>query len=107
MPANAFEQVIENCTVFAKRKKEAGGNVSFGLGFLTSKETIPELEDFVILCKKLGADFSQFRPFTGDLTDISKQYVELKNRYETNTFFVRASLQKYREMGKEQKRHYM
>jgi MoaA/NifB/PqqE/SkfB family radical SAM enzyme len=106
MPAETFEKVIENCRVFARRKRETGKNISYGIGFLTNKETIAELEDFVILCKEIGADFAQFRPFTGDLADITAKYSELKKQHETETFFVRASVQKYREMDKEQTRPY-
>ena len=107
MPEEFFETVIKNCSAFVKQKQETGATISFGIGFLTRESTISELEDFVILCKSIGADFAQFRPFTGDYTDISERYFDLKNRYETENFFVRASLQKYREMGKEQIRPYI
>ncbi|GAB6390967.1 MAG: radical SAM protein [Treponematales bacterium] len=106
MPAAAFEKVVENCAAFARRKRELGKWTSFGIGFLTSKETLPEMEGFVVLCKKTGADFAQFRPFTGDFTDISEQYFALKKKHETETFFVKASLQKYREMSGTQARPY-
>jgi len=106
MPEKSFNKVIENCISFAKQKKETCNTMSFGIGFLTREDTIGEMEDFVVLCKKTGADFAQFRPFTGDFTDISEKYLILKNRYETEDFFVQASLQKYREMGKEQIRSY-
>jgi len=106
MPETAFKKVIENCVEFANQKKKIGASTSFGIGFLTGESTIVELEDFVVLCKKTGADFAQFRPFIEDFTDISAKYLDIKNRHETETFFVRASIQKYREMGKEQIRTY-
>jgi len=106
MPKEIFEKVVKNCTDFADQKQKTGANTSFGIGFLTKEDTIAELEDFVMLCKKTGADFAQFRPYTGDFTDISEKYFDIKNRYETETFFVKASVQKYREMGKEQTRPY-
>jgi len=106
MPETAFRKVVENCTEFADLKKKTGAGTSFAIGFLTGGATIAELEDFVVLCKKTGADFAQFRPFTGDFTDISEKYLDIKRRHETETFFVRASVQKYREMGKEQVRSY-
>jgi len=99
MPQKAFEKVVENCRRFAKMKKEQNKNTSFGLGFLTSKDTVCELEQFVALGKETGADFTQFRPFVGDFTDITDQYLALKEKYSTDTFFVKASLQKYREMS--------
>ena len=106
MPAQSFEKVLENCRNFAKLKKEIGSVTGFGIGFLTSEETVAELERFVLLCKEIGADFSQFRPFTGDLTNILEQYDELREKYETDRFFVKASLQKYQEMGKSTERIY-
>jgi len=101
-----FKKVVDNCARFAQRKKENRAPISFGIGFLTRENTIAELEDFVILCKETGADFAQFRPFTGDFTDISNKFLDLKKRYETEDFSVLASLQKYREMGKENIRPY-
>lgn len=106
MSKEIFEKVIDNCTKFANKKREIKADISYGIGFLTSNDTIKELEDFIVLCKNTGADFAQFRPFTGDFTDISSEFSDLKNKYETDTFFIRASVQKYREMGKEQIRTY-
>ena len=106
MSKEIFEKVVNNCTEFAEQKQKTGANTSFGIGFLTKKDTIAELEDFVVLCKKTGADFAQFRPYTGDFADISEKYLDIKGRHETETFFVKASVQKYREMGKEQIRPY-
>lgn len=60
--------------------------------------TSGELEKFVRLVCDCGADFAQFRPFTGDFLDITDEYLRLKKAYETAEFSVRASLQKYREM---------
>jgi radical SAM protein with 4Fe4S-binding SPASM domain len=106
MPKDSFEKVIKNIISFVKHKKETDSKVSFGIGFLTNKDTISELENFIVLCKEIGVDFAQFRPFTGDFTDISEKYLELKKKYETKDFLVLASLQKYREMNKEQIRPY-
>ena len=106
MPEKSFARVVENCSAFSRQKQKIGARTSFGIGFLTREDTVSEMEDFVVLCRKNGADFAQFRPFTGDFTDVSEKYLDLKNRYETETFFVRASVQKYREMGKEQIRPY-
>jgi len=106
MPAKSFEKVLENCQNFAKLKKEINSVTGFGIGFLTSGETVVELERFILLSKEIGADFSQFRPYTGDLTNSLEQYGALKNKYETDRFFVKASLQKYQEMGKNTERSY-
>ena len=98
MPPAAFEKVVENIKMFAEVKKERQSQVSFGVGFLTSSMTCGELESFVRLVKECGADFAQFRPFTGDFLDITDEYLRLK-KYESPEFGVRASLQKYREMS--------
>jgi len=106
MSRQFFEKVIENCRNFVKLKKEIKSVTGFGIGFLTSRETVAELESFVLLCREIGADFSQFRPFTGDATNILEQYIVLQKKYETDSFFVKASLQKYQEMGKNTERSY-
>lgn len=98
MPEAAFQKTVENIKLFSRVKSEVDSPVSFGVGFLTSRDTAAELEDFVRLVRDCGADFAQFRPFTGDLYDITEEYLRLKEEYETREFGVRASLQKYREM---------
>jgi len=98
MPPLAFHKTVENMAMFARIKKELNSPVSFGVGFLTSRETAVEMENFVRLVRDSGADFAQFRPFTGDLYDITEEYLCLKEQYETPEFGVRASLQKYKEM---------
>ena len=101
-----FNKTLENIKEFSRIKNEINSNVSFGIGFLTSEKTICDMEKFVILSRDLGADFAQFRPFTEDMLDITDKYLELKNKYETENFKVRASLQKYREMGNSGERNY-
>ena len=98
MPEAAFHKVVENIRLFSQVKEELHSPVSFGIGFLTSEDTAAEMEDFVRLVRDNGADFAQFRPFTGNLYDITDKYLRIKEKYETAEFAVRASLQKYREM---------
>lgn len=98
MPEAAFNKTVSNIKLFADIKKKLNSPISFGAGFLTSNATVSEMEDFVVLIKDQGADFAQFRPFTGDLLDITDEYLRLKGKYETADFAVRASVQKYREM---------
>lgn len=98
MPKAAFIKVLENIRLFSQIKKKVNSSVSFGVGFLTSEDTSAEMENFVQLAKDNGADFAQFRPFTGSLFDITDDYLRIKKKYETPEFAVRASLQKYREM---------
>lgn len=98
MPASAFQKTVENIKMFSQVKKERKSGISFGAGFLTSQDTAEEMEDFLILMKDSGADFAQFRPFTGDMYDITETYLKLKEKYEDQIFGVRASMQKYAEM---------
>ena len=106
MSPTAFQKVKDNIKLFARIKAELNSPVSFGVGFLTNGDTAAEMEAFVRLVKECGADFAQFRPFTGDLYDITEEYLRLKEIYETSVFGVRASLQKYREMKSYGKRNY-
>ncbi len=106
MSSESFNKVLENCKMFSNMKKELGSNISYGIGFLTNSNTAHEMEKFVILCKEAGADFAQFRPFTGDMTDVTDEYIRLKQIYDDNSFSVKASLQKYREMNTKGSRNY-
>ena len=106
MPDTAFKKTVENIKLFSEIKAARNSSASFGVGFLTSQDTAPEMEDFVVLARENGADFAQFRPFTGDMYDITEEYLRLKKIYETSDFGVRASVQKYREMGAKGKRNY-
>lgn len=98
MPEAGFKKTVDNIRLFADVKKKLNSPISFGVGFLTSDMTVSEMEDFVVLVKNQGADFAQFRPFTGDMCDVSDEYLRLKEKYESPEFAVRASVHKYREM---------
>ena len=106
MPEAAFKKVVENIRMFSQVKEKLHTLISFGVGFLTSEDTVEEMEDFVQLVKNSGADFAQFRPFTGSLCDITDEYLRVKRKYETSSFAVKASLQKYREMKTKGERNY-
>lgn len=106
MPAAAFQKTVENIKLFSQVKSARNSSTSFGVGFLTSRDTAAEMEQFVVLARDSGADFAQFRPFTGDMYDVTEEYLRLKKVYETPEFGVRASVQKYREMGAKGQRNY-
>lgn len=106
MPPSAFKKTVENIKLFSQVKQRRNSTISFGVGFLTSQDTAAEMERFVILAKENGTDFAQFRPFTGDMYDITGEYLRLKERYESSSFGIRASLQKYKEMKSGGKRDY-
>ena len=98
MKPNHFKITLDNIEKFANIKSKLNSKTSFGVGFLTSETTQCDMEDFVKLVKERGADFAQFRPFTGDTLDISKKIEELKAKYDSDGFKVVGSYQKYKEM---------
>lgn len=106
MPPAAFEKVIENCRMFADIRNKRNSQTSFGMGFLTSGMTQDDMEGFVVIAKECGADFAQFRPFTGDVLDVTEKIHELQRKYNSDTFQVTASMQKYREMVNHGERTY-
>lgn len=99
MPESAFRKVLQNIRLMADVKAEMHSPVSFSVGFLTGPSTVCDMEAFVKLAKEYGAGAAQFRPFTGDSTDISVEYARLKEKYEDESFKVLASLQKYSKFG--------
>lgn len=101
-----FEKVIQNIKMMSKIKKQINSQLSFGTGFLTNKDTVYDMEDFVLLSKSCGVDFAQFRPFQGDTTDISEKYNRIKSKYETESFKVLSSIQKYQKFYTHNKRSY-
>ncbi len=99
MKPKHFEKTLANIENFANTKARLGSRTSFGVGFLTSNITQGDMESFVRLVKERGADFAQFRPFTGDRLDITDKLLELREKYEDSNFKIVASYQKYKEMG--------
>ena len=106
MGKSAFEQTLENIRLFVQIRNNLKSATSFGLGFLTSKETISEMEPFVSLAKDLGVDFAQFRPFIGDTLNVIDDVSEFQNKYNSENFKVTASFQKYHEMKNVKFREY-
>ncbi|RAX51909.1 molybdenum cofactor biosynthesis protein MoaA [Helicobacter sp. 16-1353] len=106
MKPQHFQKTLDNIEKFAKLKQKIGSKISFGVGFLTSKLTECDMENFVKIVKERGADFAQFRPFTGDTLDISDKLESLKSTYEDENFKIVASYQKYKEMQNIENRGY-
>lgn len=98
----SFRKTIENIKLFSKIRKNIGSKTSFGIGFLTSKETAQDMESFVQLAKECQVDFAQFRPFTGEgfeVYDVAEEIEALQQKYNTPDFKVLASMHKYRHVN--------
>lgn len=99
MKPHHFKKTLNNIEKFANIKQKLNSKTSFGVGFLTSKVTECDMELFVKLVKERGADFAQFRPFTGDTLDVLNKIKELQTKYDDENFKVVGSYQKYKEMN--------
>lgn len=111
MKPHHFAKTLENIEMFARIKTQIDSKISFGIGFLTSKETQEDMENFVKIIKDIasrqkGIDFVQFRPFTGDTFDIAPILADLQSKYEEEDFKILASYQKYNQMQNAANRGY-
>lgn len=107
MSGKAFETVRENCRMFSDIRKKQDSQTSFGLGFLTGPDTVREMEQFVVMACDVGADFAQFRPYQDDKTDVLREIESLQGKYNSASFKVVGSTQKYKEMDSAEKRPYL
>jgi MoaA/NifB/PqqE/SkfB family radical SAM enzyme len=97
-----FKKVIDNIAMLVRKKKQIKSNCTIGVGYLTSGETMGDLEKAAVLCKSLGVDYIQFRPmqihhggdFKYDWEDVP---CEIKKclKYSENGFDVLYSKHKY------------
>lgn len=95
MDEKSLVTVLKNIRLLCAVKQKTDSTLSLGTGFLTSRETVSQMESFVKLSKECGVDFAQFRPFQEDMTDVSAEYGQLRLKYEDKRFRVLASMQKY------------
>jgi radical SAM protein with 4Fe4S-binding SPASM domain len=61
--AKQFQQAVENTRELVKIKKELGCNATIGVGYLVGENTKSEIVECAALCKELGVDYVQYRPF--------------------------------------------
>jgi len=62
LDGNAFEKILGNIENLISLKKSARPDITVGLGYLTPPPEKEDMKNFVLLGKKLGADYVQFRP---------------------------------------------
>lgn len=101
-----FEVVVKNIEMICKLKKKLKSKCTLGTGYLTGTNTIPGMEEFVKLSKKLGVDYAQLRPFHNDKNNINEDYFRFKKKYSDENFEVVASIQKYSRYSDEKERPY-
>jgi MoaA/NifB/PqqE/SkfB family radical SAM enzyme len=75
-----------------------------GAAFLTDATT--DIDGCAELASTLGVDYVQFRPFNFDMADVREQIASAKQKYETESFKVLASMPKYELMGKDYTKPY-
>lgn len=67
-PEKEFWLIIDKIGKLADLKRKIESSCTIGVGFLTSKETIPDMVEFTKLMKSIFVDYVEFRPFHGDYT---------------------------------------
>jgi len=87
----AFKKTVENIKTLVKAK----GKATIGVGYLTGKDTVKGMVKATKLCKDLGVDYIQFRPFHYEFTPIEK---ELEKCLKVEGIKVLTSKHKYDSM---------
>jgi cyclic pyranopterin phosphate synthase len=100
-----FDKVIKNTTNLVNIRNKIGSECTIGTAYLTGKNTLDGMLDFVKLSKKVGVDYTQFRPFHNDYVSIDNE-LETCKLLETDNFKVLHSEQKYLRFNDEDKRTY-
>jgi MoaA/NifB/PqqE/SkfB family radical SAM enzyme len=59
----AFFKVVENTRTLVRVKKELGLDATVGVGYLVGEDTVGEIVEAAELCKDMGVDYIQYRPF--------------------------------------------
>lgn len=59
---DTFERILKNIELLVNIKKKLNRETTIGLGYLTPPIHKEDMRDFVLLSKKLGVDYIQFRP---------------------------------------------
>jgi len=107
MGPDTFEKILGNIETLVKVKKRNKSETTLGAGYLTPPVKKEDMRDFVLLCRKLGLDYAQFRPilkkFGEKRIDFdSKETIdyikELSIEYSDQTTSVLFSRHKYSEL---------
>jgi len=96
-----FEKVIAGISLLVEEKKlQKGGdnNCTIGVAFLTHRKTKQEMLAFTKLCKSLGVDYVQFRPYHYDNCYITRELKECEKETVPGKFYVLKSGNKYNHL---------
>jgi len=63
LEGGAFERIVENIRTLVRIKRETGSECTIGVGYLTDTGLGEDMYRCTRLCKDLGVDYLQFRPF--------------------------------------------
>lgn len=62
LDGNTYEKILKNTEILIEEKTKSGSNITIGFGYLTPPVMKEDMRDFVLLSKKIGVDYAQFRP---------------------------------------------
>ncbi|OGR56782.1 MAG: hypothetical protein A2X36_04275 [Elusimicrobia bacterium GWA2_69_24] len=105
MGPEAFAAVLENVRGLVRRKRELGSAVTVGVGFLTSRETAPDVFAFAALGRELGVDYAQYRPLLRQIGrpeidhsdgDVLREMLRGRDAFSSGDYRVVCSEHKYR-----------
>jgi len=103
--AATFHTVLENIEGFVKERDKINPNCTLGTAYLTGKETVDGIYDFVEMSYNLGVDYAQLRPFHYDTTPIHDEVAKARAKFQNDGFRILASDHKY-DVFDEKKRPY-
>jgi MoaA/NifB/PqqE/SkfB family radical SAM enzyme len=95
---DGFDEALNAIGALRPSKTAADADCTIGVGYLTSAETKRGMLSATKEVRNRGADYIQFRPCLYDETDID-DVLPVCRQYETETFKVLASEQKYRHFA--------
>jgi radical SAM protein with 4Fe4S-binding SPASM domain len=100
-----FDKVINGTKMLVEAKKRLKAKCIIGAGYLTSDETVREMETAAVLCKNIGVDYLQYRPmqihhggeFSYHWTEVNS-LIEKCLQHSNNSFKILFSKHKYEMM---------
>jgi radical SAM protein with 4Fe4S-binding SPASM domain len=100
-----FEAILDAIRNLTNMKRQLFSSTTVGAGFLTSRDTVSEMEAAAILCRSLGVDYLQYRPMQiHRMGHFDYQWADVGNclkrcfEYSTPDFNVLYSRHKYEMM---------